>query len=194
MIQKINYQDKYLKYKGKYLNLKNKLNKQVGGWSSDLKKVFKENKVDLVEKESTQNQEISDSVSGDPDEYKTYTYSIGNEKVFKIRETNGIIERDLDNEGKFIFAVYILEGSFNYGPEKILKLLIEFLAKTEFTKLKIYIPKNFIIDSIESILTLLGFSKHDTTENLISFVFDKSKLISSVLEKASKLPLVSKFF
>ena len=166
MNQEIDYQVKYLKYKEKYLNLKNKLNKQIGGWNSDLIKIFKENKVDLVEKISTQNQGIYDSVSGDPDEYKTYTYSIGTEKLFRITETNGIIEKDLDIEGKFIFAINILIGAVNYDLEKILKLLIELFETTslkeEFTKLKIYIPKE---NNNETILTKLGFTKKDDMFN-----------------------------
>lgn len=143
--------------------------------------------MDLVEKISTQNQGIYDSVSGDPDEYKTYTYSIGTEKLFRITETNGIIEKDLDIEGKFIFAINILIGAVNYDLEKILKLLIELFETTslkeEFTKLKIYMPKE---NNNETILTKLGFTKKDDMFN--SYLFDKSKLVSSVLKKANLLP------
>ena len=167
MNQEIDYQVKYLKYKEKYLNLKNKLNKQIGGWNSDLIKVFKENNIDLVEKISTQEQQYHESPSGDADEYKTYTYSIGNETVFRITETNGIIERDLDIEGKFIFAINILNGAVN-DLEKILELLIkafETTLKEKYTKLKIYMPKE---NNNETILAKLGFTKKD--DNLNSYV------------------------
>lgn len=168
MNQEIDYQVKYLKYKEKYLNLK--LNKQIGGWNSDLIKIFKENNIDLVEKISTQNQGIYDSVSGDPDEYKTYTYSIGTETVFRITETNGIIEKDLDIEGKFIFAINILIGAVN-DLEKILELLIKAFETTslkeKYTKLKIYIPKE---NNNETILTKLRFTKKD--DNFNSYVFN----------------------
>ena len=170
MNQEIDYQVKYLKYKEKYLNLKNKLNKQIGGWNSDLIKIFKENNIDLVEKISTQEQQYHESPSGDADVYKTYTYSIGKETVFRITETNGIIERDLDVKGKFIFAINILNGAVN-DLEKILELLIkafETTLKGKYTKLKIYMPKE---NNNETILTKLGFTKKD--DNLNSYVFNK---------------------
>jgi hypothetical protein len=187
MSQKIDYKRLYLKYKGKYLNLKNKLESQIGGWSNDLKDVFKKNKLDLVERKYSREQSVYDSFAGDPDEYTTYTYSIGNKDIFKIEEVNGIIERDLTSSGKFVFAVRILKGAEDFGLIMIAKFLVQSFQTTSirkrFSKLKIYISKEMPImqDDIK-LLNKLGFIKEEDSFGSIIYVFDPNELYKITID------------